>query len=67
MIPLLTDRLFDQMAATIIGGLTAASVLSLFVMPALYRLFYHRDEQREAEQLELAAPSQPVLTAKEVK
>ncbi|MDL2196733.1 efflux RND transporter permease subunit [Shewanella algae] len=67
MIPLLTDRLFDQMAATIIGGLTAASVLSLFVMPALYRLFYHRDEQREAEQLELVAPSQPVLTAKEVK
>ncbi|WP_345854960.1 efflux RND transporter permease subunit [Shewanella algae] len=67
MIPLLTDRLFDQMAATIIGGLTAASVLSLFVMPALYRLFYHRDEQREAEQLELAAPSQPVLAAKEVK
>ncbi|QWL05265.1 MULTISPECIES: efflux RND transporter permease subunit [Shewanella] len=67
MIPLLTDRLFDQMAATIIGGLTAASVLSLFVMPALYRLFYHRDEQREAEQIELAAPSQPVLTAKEVK
>ncbi|MCE9789583.1 efflux RND transporter permease subunit [Shewanella chilikensis] len=67
MIPLLTDRLFDQMAATIIGGLTAASVLSLFVMPALYRLFYHRDEQKEAEQLELAAPSQPVLTAKEVK
>ncbi|UZD59289.1 efflux RND transporter permease subunit [Shewanella algae] len=67
MIPLLTDRLFDQMAATIIGGLTAASVLSLFVMPALYRLFYHRDEQREAEQLELAAPSQSVLIAKEVK
>ncbi|BCV65370.1 transporter [Shewanella carassii] len=67
MIPLLTDRLFDQMAATIIGGLTAASVLSLFVMPALYRLFYHRDEQREAEQIEPAAPSQPVLTAKEVK
>ncbi|MFV0596698.1 efflux RND transporter permease subunit [Shewanella sp.] len=47
MIPLLTDRLFDQMAATIIGGLTAASVLSLFVMPALYRLFYRRDEREE--------------------
>lgn len=38
MIPLLSDLLFDQMAATIIGGLAAATVLSLFVMPALYRL-----------------------------
>ncbi|GAM55905.1 acriflavin resistance protein [Vibrio ishigakensis] len=38
MIPLLSDLLFDQMAATIIGGLVAATVLSLFVMPALYRL-----------------------------
>lgn len=36
--PLLSDLLFDQMAATIIGGLVAATVLSLFVMPALYRL-----------------------------
>ncbi|MCL9774504.1 efflux RND transporter permease subunit [Vibrio methylphosphonaticus] len=40
MIPLLSDLLFDQMAATIIGGLAAATVLSLFVMPALYRLAY---------------------------
>ncbi len=38
MIPLLSDLLFDQMAATIIGGLAAATVLSLFIMPALYRL-----------------------------
>ncbi|MCA2448108.1 MULTISPECIES: efflux RND transporter permease subunit, partial [Vibrio] len=35
MIPLLSDLLFDQMAATIIGGLAAATILSLFVMPAL--------------------------------
>ncbi len=40
MIPLLSDLLFDQMAATIIGGLAAATVLSLFVMPALYKLAY---------------------------
>ncbi|MDR9829287.1 efflux RND transporter permease subunit [Vibrio sp. FNV 38] len=39
MIPLLSDLLFDQMAATIIGGLAAATVLSLIVMPALYKLF----------------------------
>lgn len=44
MIPLLTDLLFDQMAATIIGGLAAATVLSLFVMPALYKIFYRSKE-----------------------
>lgn len=39
MIPLMSDLLFDQMAATIIGGLAAATFLSLIVMPALYKLF----------------------------
>ena len=46
MIPLLSDLLFDQMAATIIGGLAAATVLSLFVMPALYKLFYRTEENK---------------------
>ncbi|WP_434761617.1 efflux RND transporter permease subunit [Vibrio fortis] len=46
MIPLLTDLLFDQMAATIIGGLAAATVLSLFVMPALYKIYYRTQETR---------------------
>ncbi|MBY5944304.1 efflux RND transporter permease subunit [Photobacterium rosenbergii] len=50
MIPLLSDRLFDQMAATIIGGLAAATVLSLFVMPALYRLFYRADLKQPTPQ-----------------
>ncbi len=45
MIPLLSDLLFDQMAATIIGGLAAATVLSLFIMPALYRLAYKEKPQ----------------------
>ncbi|MBE0350975.1 efflux RND transporter permease subunit [Pseudoalteromonas lipolytica] len=49
MIPLLSDKLFDQMAATIIGGLMAASVLSLFIMPALYRLFYAKEERLEKQ------------------
>ncbi|PKH55959.1 transporter [Shewanella sp. Choline-02u-19] len=49
MIPLLNDRLFDQMAATIIGGLAAATVLSLFIMPAFYCLFYRNcDDNAEA-------------------
>lgn len=49
MVPLLTDQLFDQMAATIIGGLTVASVLSLFIMPAFYRLFFDREEKRNED------------------
>ena len=51
MIPLLSDRLFDQMAATIIGGLAAATVLSLFVMPALYRLFYRSESAVHTKEL----------------
>ncbi|MGF1712678.1 efflux RND transporter permease subunit [Vibrio kagoshimensis] len=50
MIPLLTDLLFDQMAATIIGGLAAATVLSLFVMPALYQLFYKAEDKKANNQ-----------------
>jgi len=41
MIPLLWDRLFDQMAATIIGGLAVATFLSLIIMPALYIIFFN--------------------------
>ncbi|MBY6186701.1 efflux RND transporter permease subunit [Marinobacter hydrocarbonoclasticus] len=44
MIPLLSDQLFDQMAAAIIGGLCVASVLSLLIMPALYRVLFHEPQ-----------------------
>lgn len=57
MIPLLSDRLFDQMAATIIGGLAAATILSLFIMPAMYQLFY-RDTATTND------PTEPVPTSK---
>ncbi len=51
MIPLLSDQLFDQMAAAIIGGLCVASLLSLLIMPALYRLlFSERPPQTQTEQ-----------------
>ncbi len=40
MIPLLFDIAFGGMAATIIFGLTFATLLTLFVTPALYVLFY---------------------------
>lgn len=49
MIPLLTDLLFDQMAASIIGGLSVATVLSLFVMPAFYMIFFRKEVRIEQE------------------
>ncbi|GAM58516.1 acriflavin resistance protein [Vibrio ishigakensis] len=55
MVPLMSDLLFDQMAATIIGGLAAATFLSLFVMPALYKLFYQNEEgQQEVTEVSLS-------------
>jgi multidrug efflux pump subunit AcrB len=47
MVPLLTDRLFDQMAATIVGGLAVATLLSLIVMPALYMLLFRTENVKE--------------------
>jgi len=40
MIPLLTDPLFASMAATIMGGLFAATFLTLILVPVLYTLFF---------------------------
>jgi multidrug efflux pump subunit AcrB len=40
MIPLLFDVVFGGMAATIIFGLTFATLLTLFVTPVLYSIFY---------------------------
>lgn len=40
MVPLLFDVAFGGMAATIIFGLTFATMLTLFVTPALYAIFY---------------------------
>lgn len=59
MIPLMSDLLFDQMAATIIGGLAAATVLSLLVMPALYKLVSKDDPARS----ESPSPSTNNVTA----
>lgn len=40
MVPLLFDVAFGGMAATIVFGLTFATLLTLFVTPALYAMFY---------------------------
>jgi multidrug efflux pump subunit AcrB len=40
MAPLLTDALYSGMAVTIMGGLFAATFLTLIVVPVVYTLVY---------------------------
>ena len=40
MVPLWVDPLFDQMAATIIGGLVVATLLTLLIMPVIYSILF---------------------------
>lgn len=47
MVPLLFDIAFGGMAATIIFGLTFATLLTLFVTPALYAMFYKVKENQK--------------------
>ncbi len=40
MLPLLFDSMFGAMAATIMGGLLVATLLTIFVLPVVYAIFY---------------------------
>ncbi len=40
MIPLLPDAMFGSMAATIMGGLLAGTIIVLLLIPVLYAIFY---------------------------
>ena len=46
LIPLLRSTFFGPMAAALMGGITVATVLTLFYVPALYALWFRvrRDE-----------------------
>ncbi len=41
MLPLLFDSLFGAMAATIMGGLFVATLLTVFLLPVTYAIFYN--------------------------
>lgn len=47
MVPLLFDIVFGGMAATIVFGLTFATLLTLFATPALYAIFYKVKRKKE--------------------
>ncbi len=41
MLPLLFDSMFGAMAATIMGGLAVATIVTICVLPVVYALFYN--------------------------
>ena len=41
MLPLLFDSMFGAMAATIMGGLFVATLLTVCVLPVVYAIFYN--------------------------
>jgi multidrug efflux pump subunit AcrB len=41
MLPLIPDPMFGGMAATIMGGLLAATLLTVIVIPVIYAIFYN--------------------------
>ena len=40
MVPLIPDPMFGGMAATIMGGLFAATLITIIVIPVFYAIFY---------------------------
>jgi len=48
LIPLTTDRFWGPMAYSMIGGLTVATILTTFFVPALYSLWYRVKPDGEA-------------------
>src|SRR6202050_1528098 len=50
LIPLLRSNFFGPMATALMGGITVATVLTLFYLPALYALWFRvkRDDTAEA-------------------
>lgn len=46
LLPLLFDSMFGSMAATIMGGLMVATLLTLCILPVVYSIFYNIHENK---------------------
>ncbi len=64
MIPLTESAFWGPMAFTIMGGLFAATFLTLLFLPALYAFWYRRRMRMEAK-MQPVAERRPVLVASE--
>jgi multidrug efflux pump len=64
LIPLLRSNFFGPMATALMGGITIATVLTLFYLPALYALCYKvkPDETQHAEDFRQNLPHSPAAT-----
>ena len=51
MIPLSVSSFWSPMAFTIMGGLSVATFLTLFLLPAIYALWHHKALDRETSKL----------------
>ena len=55
LIPLLRSNFFGPMATSLMGGITVATVLTLFYLPALYAAWFHVRADEPAPKPEVAA------------
>ena len=60
MIPMLQDAFFINMAITIMGGLTFATVLTLIVVPTLYAIFFRAKPIKAAAGADGGTTGKPV-------
>lgn len=49
MIPLIPDAMFGGLAVTIMGGLFGSTILTIFVLPPIYAIFYGLNGKKESK------------------
>lgn len=49
MIPLLPDAMFGSLAVTIMGGLFGSTLLTIFILPPIYAIFYGLTEKKSSK------------------
>ena len=49
MIPLIPDAMFGSLAVTIMGGLFGSTLLTIFVLPPIYAIFYGLNEKKKPQ------------------
>jgi len=57
MAPLLSDKFFESMAVTIMGGLAFATILTLIAAPVFYMIFFGREDRKKREAQAKAVPA----------
>jgi len=61
LIPLLRSNFFGPMATSLMGGITLATVLTLFFLPALYAAWFRVRRERPAAATEPPLAARPAL------